>query len=199
MAETPRLTDIAHRKVALVAGAGDILVDATAGNGLDTLFLAELAGPDGRVYAFDIQTIALERTRDRLESAGLSRRVTLIKEGHEALCEALPAVVRGHVAAVMFNLGYLPRGNRALVTRTESTLAALEQAAVCLRPAGALAVIAYPGHPGGAEEADAVACWFRSHHSLSRRLETLLPDTPDAPRLYFSRAPAGFRGQATNE
>ena len=193
MPEPPRLTEIAHRKVAVVADAGDILVDATAGNGFDTLFLANMAGPHGRVYAFDIQSIALARTQRRLESAGLSERVILIHQGHEALCEALPAVCRGRVAAVMFNLGYLPRGDKALVTRTGTTLAALEQAVVCLRPEGALAVIAYPGHPGGAGETDAVARWFRNHDGLSRRLEVLDPDTPGAPCLYFSQTPAGDR------
>lgn len=42
----------------MAAGEGDIVVDATMGNGHDTQFLAELVGENGHVYAFDIQESA---------------------------------------------------------------------------------------------------------------------------------------------
>ena len=82
----------------------DTVVDATMGNGHDTLFLAEQVGPGGHVYAFDIQPEAVESTRKLLEEHGLSDRVTLLCRSHADLAEAVPA----GVAAVVFNLGWLP-------------------------------------------------------------------------------------------
>ncbi len=38
-------------------------IDATCGNGFDTLFLCRTAGENGHVKAFDIQEQAIERTR----------------------------------------------------------------------------------------------------------------------------------------
>ena len=74
---------ISHRYVNDIVKPGDTVIDATAGNGNDTAFLAELVGNDGHVYAFDVQQQALSNTRLRLENAGLSGRVTLIHDGHQ--------------------------------------------------------------------------------------------------------------------
>ncbi len=158
--------------------AGDLAVDATAGNGHDTLFLAERVGEDGRVIAFDIQAAAIDATRMRLEAAGLSGRVELHQASHGRLLETAG---RGTVTAVMFNLGYFPGGDHAVITRTEETLAALGQALEALRPGGLLTIVCYPGHPGGDEESDAVLAWggalaadaFRCE--VSRRTDTLRP------------------------
>jgi len=136
---------------------GDTVIDATAGNGHDTVFLAEAVGEAGRVLAFDIQAAAIESTRARLAAAGLAGRVELIQESHARLGGR---VGEGGVAAVMFNLGYLPGEDHALVTETEETLAALAAAARALRPGGILSVVCYPGHPGGDAEAAAVDEWL---------------------------------------
>lgn len=147
-----RPTQQAHEIVREVVGAGETGVDATAGNGHDTLFLADLVGEGGRVVAFDVQQAAIESTRRRLEEAGLAGRVDLWCESHAGMV----ARVESGVAAVMFNLGYLPGGDHARITRTEETLRALEAAAGLLRPGGVLTVVCYPGHAGGDEEAAAV-------------------------------------------
>lgn len=136
--------------------AGETAVDATAGNGHDTCFLAERVGPAGRVLAFDIQPAALEATRARLAAAGLLARVVLVLGSHGGLAERVPP---GGVAAVMFNLGYFPGGDHGVITRPAETLRALAAAQGVLRPGGILTVVCYPGHPGGAEEAAAVVEW----------------------------------------
>ena len=69
---------------------GDTVVDATMGNGHDTLFLAEQVGAEGRVYAFDIQESALESTRQLLEEHGMSGRVTLQCRSHAEMTGAVP-------------------------------------------------------------------------------------------------------------
>ena len=128
-----------------VIGPGDTVVDATMGNGHDTLTLCRLVGPVGRVYAFDVQRDAVERTRERLRDAGMLDRATLFCMGHERMAE----VVKSPATAVVFNLGWLPGGDHAVTTRWETTRQAVESALYMLRPLGALVICAYPGHPEG--------------------------------------------------
>ena len=120
-----RLTEIAQQRVADVLSEGEFAVDATAGNGHDTAFLAARVGPTGRIFAFDVQPEAVAATRARLAEYGL-RNVTLFQKSHAELESMLPHDVAGHVGAVMFNLGYLPGGDHAVVTETQSTLAAID-------------------------------------------------------------------------
>jgi len=134
---------------------GDSAVDATCGNGHDTLLLAGLVGETGKVWAFDIQEQAINQTARRLLEAGLLERVLLLHEGHETMA--------GHVcpgqAAVIFNLGYLPGGDQSIITQPETTLTAFGHALELLRPGGVLAVTIYPGHDGGASERRTVDGW----------------------------------------
>ncbi|ABI56864.1 tRNA (mnm(5)s(2)U34)-methyltransferase [Alkalilimnicola ehrlichii MLHE-1] len=154
-----RLTALAHARLAARLRAGDRAVDATAGNGHDTVFLADQVGASGHVWAFDIQPTALAATRQRLRARGLASRATLVAAGHETLAEHLPPQVQGGLAAVMFNLGYLPGGDRALVTRPETTRAALSAAWRALAPGGVISLMIYRGHPGGEQEYQALRDW----------------------------------------
>ncbi len=132
---------------------GGVALDATVGNGGDTLFLAERLGPDGRVYGFDVQGAALAGARELLRGAGIAEeRVVLFQRGHEELECALPVEARGRVCAAIFNLGYLPRHDHAVTTRVGSTLRALQACAHVVGPNGALAVVYYPGHEEGLRE-----------------------------------------------
>ncbi|MCV9949071.1 class I SAM-dependent methyltransferase [Paenibacillus sp. BT-177] len=153
----------AHQLVAARVQPGDTAIDATVGTGADTLFLAKAAGKRGRVYGFDIQQAALDYARRRLEedtSSSLAE-VSLLLQGHEQMREAVPDLLHGKVAAVMFNLGYLPSegADLTVITHTDSTLVALEAALHLLRPRGILTAVLYPGHAGGREEAEAVLHW----------------------------------------
>lgn len=159
-----KLTEDAHAAVRTVLQSGETAIDATAGNGHDTRFLAELVGPTGRVFAFDVQPAALARTSALLESAGLAN-VTLLERDHAEIAEAVAAEFHGRIGAVMFNLGYLPGGDKAVTTRTATTIAAVRAAIGMLRPGGVLTVIAYPGHPGGAAECDAVRELLADHRA----------------------------------
>ncbi len=136
---------------------GDLAVDATAGNGHDTLFLARLVSPGGHVFAFDVQERAIASARELLLGGGSAEGgFTLIHAGHETLGERLPAGARGRVQAVMFNLGYLPGSDKKLITETAKTLSAIPQALEWLSLGGIMTVIVYPGHEGGASEAGEV-------------------------------------------
>lgn len=166
----PSLTHVigrAHLLLTEVLQKGDIALDLTAGNGCDTLFLAQQVGICGCVLAFDVQQRAVDNSLGRLSAHDVPCRqifrpqallpgVSLVREDHakvKSWCLAAP------VAAIA-NLGFLPGGDRSLITRPESTLEALGATVDVLAPGGRLAVVVYPGHPGGSDESEAVRLFF---------------------------------------
>jgi len=140
---------------------GDIAVDATLGNGYDTLFLAELVGETGKVYGFDIQQQAIEAAKERLDHHQVLDRVTLFQTGHEKMMECIPKEVHGKIRGAVFNLGYLPGSDKMVVTRPDTTIAALEQLLTMMEPEGIIVLVIYHGHEGGASERDAVLQYCR--------------------------------------
>ena len=102
-------------------GIEDIVaVDCTCGNGNDTVFLCDLAGDRGKVYAFDIQEIAIKNTKGLLQEKGLNN-CTLIKDSHENVLK----YADGEIDIAIFNLGYLPKSDKSVKTNTKSTIAAI--------------------------------------------------------------------------
>ncbi|MDD2850408.1 MAG: class I SAM-dependent methyltransferase [Desulfuromonadaceae bacterium] len=146
---------LSHLFLRCFVRSGDHAVDATCGNGHDTLLLAQLVGVHGHTWGFDIQPEAIAETGRRLDEAKLAHRVTLVLAGHEYLAEHVTLPVR----AVLFNLGYRPGGERSIITRPDTTVAALEQALHLLLPGGIVAVTIYPGHDGGSDEQSAIEQW----------------------------------------
>jgi SAM-dependent methyltransferase len=153
----PRAKELAHLLLAGAIEEGSVVIDATCGNGHDTCFLAQCVGQGGRVIAFDIQTAAIDSTRQLLGEKGLSDRVELIATSHAKLGDQAEP---GTVSVVMFNLGYLPGADKSVITVASETIAALDAATVALKPGGCLSVICYPGHKGGDDEASAVETWM---------------------------------------
>ena len=146
---------LSHLMLETFVREGSRSIDATCGNGHDTLLLARLAGDTGHVWAFDIQERAVLETRRKLDESDLAQRVNLVHSSHEYLAEHVSAPVD----AVIFNLGYLPGGDRSIITRPETTLLAFDQALELLAPGGILIAVIYPGHPGGSGEESAVETW----------------------------------------
>ena len=163
-------------------GPGARVIDGTMGNGYDTLWLAELVGEAGRVYAFDIQREAVERTRARLDEAGLLPRATLFHAGHERIAELVPEPVD----AAVFNLGWLPGADKALRTRADTTLMAVNAALEKLKEGGLLTVCAYPGHEEGRVERDMLLEWARALPSAQydAMLRAYLNQPNDPPALF---------------
>lgn len=133
---------------------GDITVDATLGNGYDSLFLANLVGESGRVYSFDVQEDAILASKARLAHHGLSERVTLFHEGHENVSTCIPPVHHGKIKAAIFNLGYLPGSDKSVVTKPVTTISAVGQLIEIMAPGGIIVLVIYHGHPEGAVERD---------------------------------------------
>lgn len=158
------LIEEAHARLAVTLHAGDAVIDATVGNGHDTLHLAQCVGESGHVFGFDIQEPALARTSKLLDEAGCAGRVQLFHANHEEMASYLPLSLKGSIGAAVFNLGYLPGGDKAIVTRAETTLTALDTAWSWLKESGLMTIVAYPGHAEGARETQSVRMWIRDKH-----------------------------------
>ena len=182
----PRPTQLAHAILKEALRPGDTVIDATAGRGHDTAFLAECVGPGGRVLAFDLLDQAIQSARANVTTAGLSSRVTFHPTSHARMADHAAAK---SIAAIMFNLGYLPGDDHELTTTAPETLAALAAAAELLQPAGVLTVICYPGHPAGAAEAQAVETWLtaRAGHGWQVAKYAMLGTLRPAPFLLVAR------------
>lgn len=166
---------------ALTPGAH--VVDATMGNGHDTCFLAELVGETGHVTAFDLQADAVERTRQLLESQGMLDRCTLHCLGHQHMEE----VVQGPLDAVMFNLGWLPGGDKSITTHWNTTRQAADAALRLLRPQGLLTLCVYPGHPAGDEERQCLTAYFATLRPQEYNVlhQKFLNAGPGAPECFL--------------
>lgn len=186
-AKAVSLTKLAHSIVRRAVRMGDTVVDATAGNGHDTVFLAACTGPSGHVHAIDIQSEAIQSTRSKLESKSVAN-VTLHQEDHSKVLTSLQksSEVAG---AIMFNLGYLPGGDKQRTTSGSTTTAAIAAGVNLLKPDGVMTVIAYRGHAGGQEEARAVEEWSRNNQAPTFTTEVIpgAIDNDESPVLYVFR------------
>ena len=133
---------------------GDICIDATAGKGSDTERLCTLAGEKGHVYAFDIQKKALDITEKRLEEKGF-RNFTLIHDGHENMS----SYVKDEVSAVIFNLGYLPEGDKNITTAPWTTMKGIGEALDIIKCDGIVVIVMYQGHEEGKKEKEKILSW----------------------------------------
>lgn len=145
----------AHQLVKERLSLGDYAIDATLGNGHDTLMLAQQVGQLGKVWAFDVQDRAFEKSQILLEKHGVADCVQFIKASHEHMSKHVDHAPK----VIMFNLGYLPGADKCYTTQVHSTLLALEDAIRLLPAQGLLLVVVYVGHPEGKEEDKAVSQW----------------------------------------
>lgn len=164
---------------------GACAIDATMGNGHDTLWLCELAGESGRVFAFDIQSEAVERTRQRLAEAGFAARAELFCAGHERMEE----FVSVQADAIVFNLGWLPGAEHGVTTHMDTTLKAVNAALNLLKEDGLMTICIYPGHDEGTRELNALLDWGSKldDRRYDVLLKTYLNQPNDPPRMMAVR------------
>lgn len=168
------LVDKAQEILAQVIQPGDFVIDATVGNGYDTMFLAKAVGDTGQVLGFDVQPQAIENARRLLHEENLHHRVKLLLQSHSDWNHYIPDIP---IKAVMFNLGYLPGGDKSVTTNAQSTFTALNSVLPRLQSGGAISVIAYRGHAGGAHEAGAVVQWSLRLDPAKYTVETIQSPT----------------------
>ncbi|GFR34306.1 tRNA (mnm(5)s(2)U34)-methyltransferase [Thermobrachium celere] len=145
-----KATTLAHDIVKKVVVDGDCVVDATLGNGNDTIFLNSLT-PNGIVYSFEVQKHAVDKFRSLIEEKKL-KNIEVIHDGHENMDK----YIKTKVKAIMFNLGYLPGSDKTVTTKSDTTLKAVEKGLNILSPGGIMTIAAYIGHDEGEKEAEEV-------------------------------------------
>ncbi|MCY6370730.1 tRNA (mnm(5)s(2)U34)-methyltransferase [Clostridium ganghwense] len=137
---------------------GDVAVDATMGNGNDTVFLSRLVGEEGKVYAFDVQDSAIKNTREKLKNHNINGLVELINDGHENIDK----YIKEKVKVIMFNLGYLPRAEHKVTTKPDTTLIAIQKSLELLQKNGVVILVIYHGHEEGKEEKTVIENFAKS-------------------------------------
>jgi len=180
-----RLTEKVHTILTNHLQEGDLAIDATAGNGYDTLYLAEQVGPSGKVIAIDIQDCAIRSTQEKLDSAGLIDRVRLVADDHALVLRKLIEANRGKIAAITFNLGYLPGSDKSIQTHAESTEQALATSIQLLSPKGYLCVTAYRGHSGGTAEAETVDSFMSRSRKEGQAVDCYEPKSSNSPPILW--------------
>lgn len=173
---------LARDVLSQVVRPGDAVIDATMGNGHDTLFLCKAVGPSGRVYAFDVQEQAMASAEALLREHGLQGRAELFCCGHQEMDKLVTESVR----AVVFNLGWLPGGDHTVTTLWESTRPAVQKAMDLLLPGGVLVICAYPGHAEGERERQELILFLSelSNKSFNVLRQCFLNAGPGAPECF---------------
>ncbi|HXF29803.1 MAG TPA: class I SAM-dependent methyltransferase [Chlamydiales bacterium] len=166
--------DLSHALWKKLILPGDIAVDATAGNGHDSLYLATL--PLQKLFIFDIQKEAIAATRKRLKDVSIPLLF------HECCHSKLDEVIQERsIKLVVYNLGYLPGSDKQIKTGSKTTLQSIQVAMRLLVPGGCICITCYPGHVEGAhEEAQLIevssllspAEWCVSWHRFQNRKES---------------------------
>lgn len=149
---------IAKKIMSRYVSKGDIVADCTVGQGNDTLFLAKLVGQTGKVYGFDIQSIAIDITKKKLIQENLIENVVLVNDGHENIDN----YINEKIDFIIYNLGYLPKGNKEIKTNAITTLKSVEKSLNLLKNNGLLLITCYTGHEGGLLEKEAVKKFLKN-------------------------------------
>jgi len=171
------IIETAHNLLNQYICSTDTIVDATMGNGHDTLFLSQRAK---FVYAFDIQDQAIAETKKLLDNHSI-HNVKLIKDSHEHILNYIH-----DFKGVIFNLGYLPNGDKQITTTKDTTLKAIENILPTLKKDGFILIVVYPGHKQGMEESIELSKYFQTlNQNIFKVLRTDLPFQDNQPPLIY--------------
>ncbi|MCF7926863.1 MAG: methyltransferase domain-containing protein [Candidatus Izimaplasma sp.] len=144
-----------HNKLKETVTNEDYVIDGTCGNGYDTLFLSRIAK---KVFAFDIQELAIKNTEERLRRNKVYN-VKMIQDSHENVDKYIKDK---EIKAALFNLGHLPGSDKRVVTKWPSTMKAIQKIKNNLVVNGIIALVVYVGKFGGEEESNELLSYVRS-------------------------------------
>ncbi len=165
--------DFAHSLWKGLLKPGDWAIDATCGNGRDTAQLAQLVSTEGGIIAIDLQEKAIASAR-----AHLPENIHFFCQSHASFP---PLCLEKPIKLIIYNLGYLPGGNKEITTQVSTTLASVRAGMELLQPGGLISLTCYPGHPEGAREQVALlemarqlqpSIWSCSHHTWENRKQS---------------------------
>lgn len=145
------IIQFSHHLIEEAVNKGETVIDATCGNGHDTVFLSNVVGENGHVYGFDIQEQAILKTQEKLASHKI-KNATIIKDSHSNAIHHLTVDQLTSLGGAIFNLGYLPGSDKGIVTKSETTILAIEGILSHLKENGIVVLVVYHGHAGGSVE-----------------------------------------------
>ncbi len=154
-----RPIEFAHMLLKESVNEGDFLIDATCGNGNDTLFLAQLTGKNGFVHAYDVQEEAIMRSKELTKS---QTNIRYILDSHAQISHYLTEDKIKHVDGAIFNLGYLPKSDKSIITKPDSTIQAITSILDVLTKGKRVVIVIYHGHEGGKDEKNAVLDYVKA-------------------------------------
>ncbi len=138
---------LSHKFISEHVQRGNTCIDATAGRGRDTLFLCELVGEEGKIFAFDIQEEAIQSTKKLLDDN--HKEATLILDSHSNMDAYIE---KSSVDAIMFNFGWLPGGDHSKFSHGSTSCIAIEKGLELLKVGGVMSLCIYCGKETGFEE-----------------------------------------------
>ncbi len=163
-------TQTSHSQIKRLLGAISNAVDATVGGGFDALFATSILKEGGKVFCFDVQRQAIERSKNLLQENGVLDKAEFFEIGHENMAEVLPRDIVGKVDCVFFNLGWLPRSDKKISTKPDTTISALRAAlSVVNKNRSVLSVLCYKAHDGGLSEFEAVEEFLKNSGEVFER------------------------------
>lgn len=183
--KTIRITELCHNIISKYIDSGMTVVDATVGNGHDTLFLSNTVGDSGKVFGFDIQEDAIKATKKLLDENSCSN-TTLFNCSHCKIKEKLFENEINEIDFAIFNFGFLPKGDKNITTKTETSLLAVKNSIDILKSTGVLSLMLYTGHDEGKIEAKAIEDYIISHPKL-KTFKISLPAINTAPYLLVAQ------------
>ncbi|WP_035446147.1 tRNA (mnm(5)s(2)U34)-methyltransferase [Atopobacter phocae] len=136
---------------------GDTVIDATLGNGQDALYLSQLVGETGTLIGFDIQSEAINHSKERLKDFKGNFHPYL--KSHSLLKETIDQEHLSDIQAIVYNLGYLPGGDKSITTHFETVLDSINQGLGIIASKGVISIMLYPGHAAGQLEKEKILAW----------------------------------------
>lgn len=94
----------------------------------------------------------------------------MFHKSHDKIAESLPPEADGRVAAAIFNLGYLPGGDKSVTTHGASTIKAIEQLLAMMKEDGLIVLVVYHGHREGKAEKEDVLAYCRNIDQQTARV-----------------------------
>ncbi len=128
----------------------NIAIDATLGNGYDTDFLSKKFT---KVYSFEIQEEACRNYSERK-----NKNVIVINNSHHLLKRY---ITEESVDCIMYNLGFLPGGNKEITTMSETSLSSIIEGLKLLNHGGLMTICLYRGHDEGKEEGNVIIPYLK--------------------------------------
>ena len=172
--------DLSHKHWKTLIKPGDTVIDATCGNGHDTLVLAKLAltAKSGALFALDLQPVAIGSCRQMLINKlpkGVFNKINFCEGCHSKFPDELQFQ---SVKMIAYNLGYLPGGDKSMTTTADTTLKSIKEAQNLIQDGGLISITCYPGHTAGMEEEEEIIkftssldpkTWSCCHHRWTNR------------------------------